>query len=75
MAWAGAVGALVVAGACGHTDQNVDTAKLVAAHSVDSGAAPAAHVERKPPLGGPSIVVDSTAREPHLEIKGTDYVF
>ena len=74
LARAGTVGALVVAGACGHADQKVDKAKSVPTHSVDTGAAPSVRVERKPALGGPSIVVDSTAREPHIETKGADYV-
>jgi hypothetical protein len=68
-------GALVAAGACGQTDQRVDTAKSVVAHSVDTGASPSARVEREAPLGGPIIVVDSNAREARIETRGgTEYV-
>ena len=70
----GAVGALFAASACGQVDRKVDSAQSVSPQIVDTGTPPASPVKRKPPLGGPLLVTDSTARDPRIETQGTNYV-
>jgi len=74
MLLAAAVGPLFAASACGHADRKVDSTQSASTQMVNTGAAPAPRAEPKSPLGGPLVVVDSTVRDPRIEIQGTNYV-
>lgn len=63
--------AIAGASACGHADQ-VPGSSGVASGTAEGARGPAAIPVRQ--LTGPLLVVDSTTREPSVEIRGTEYV-
>ena len=71
--WKMRLGALILAsaGACGHGD-DTPASKGAAPRTADSSGVPSSLRERQ--RTGPLLIVDSSAREPSVEIRGTDYV-
>ena len=74
LAWKMRLSALATvagAGACGHPD-HVSDSNGASGRTEASAAVPSVLNERPPT--GPLIVVDSSAREPSVELRGTEYI-